>query len=158
MPPTNDPDAGPSGFAADALLARTRKAVLNVLVVVAMMIAASGGLLRYRAGQGGAPPARGLHDALLFALMAAAVVSYLIRRSGLRQTASRPPERRAAIFYRTHVGAAAVAALGVPIGLAYGWLVDPGLEGVAPFWVVPIALGFLAFPRRGEIDELATGD
>ena len=51
-----------------------------MLVGVGFMIAVSGWLIRRRAGEVIAPPARGLHDGLLFALMAVAVASYLVRR------------------------------------------------------------------------------
>jgi peptidoglycan/LPS O-acetylase OafA/YrhL len=154
---TNDPDDALTGPAMADGLTRTRKAVLNVLVGVGFMIAVSGWLIRRRAGEVIAPPARGLHDGLLFALVAVAVASYLVRR-GSRRVASLPPDRRQSVFYRTHAGSAAIAALGVPLGLAYGWFVDPSLEGVAPFWVVPMALGLLAIPRRGELEPPGGGD
>ena len=153
MAHTNEPDDPPPSIAMEACLARTRKAVLDVLVGVGMMIAVSGWLLRRRAGQDLPLPPRGLHDGLLFALLVVAVCGYLVRRAWAARPASLTPDRRAARFFRTHVGSAAIAALGVPIGLAYGWFVDPRLEGVAPFWVIPLALGFLAIPRRGELDE-----
>jgi hypothetical protein len=136
----------------DACLRRTRKAVLDVLIGVGAMIAMSGWLIRGRAAVGVAHPVRGLHDGLLLGLMAAAVASYLFRRSWSRRPVGLPPVRREARFFWSHVGAAAVAAIGPALGLAYGWFVDPSLEGVAPFWVVPMAMGALAFPRRGELD------
>jgi hypothetical protein len=153
---TNDPDADVNGSAMADGLARTRKAVLNMLVGVGFMIAVSGGLIRRRAEDAIAPRGRWLHDGLLFALMAVAVASYLARRAA-RGVASMPTGRREVHFYRTHVGAAAIAAMGVPLGLAYGWFVDPSLEGVAPFWVVPMALGLLAIPRRGELEPAGGG-
>jgi hypothetical protein len=154
MPHTNDPDAPPPDPAMDACLAQARNAVLNVLVGVGVMIAVSGWLIRRRAREGIAAPTRGLHDGLLFALIVAAVASYLVRRAWARRPASLRDDRRLARFYWSHVGAAAIAAFGVPLGLAYGWFVDPRLEGVAPFWIVPLALGLLSIPRRGELDSL----
>jgi hypothetical protein len=136
----------------DACLARTRKAVLDVLIGVGVMIAVSGWLLRGRAEAMVPRPARGPHDVLLLALIVAAVASYLSRRSWLRRPAGLPPAPREACFFWSHVGAAAIAAIGPPLGLAYGWFVDASLEGVAPFWVVPMAMGALAFPHRGELD------
>jgi peptidoglycan/LPS O-acetylase OafA/YrhL len=131
MRPTNDRDPVEP---VDRSTARIRNAVLNVLIGIGAMIAASGWLIRIRS-RGPAPrPIPGLHDALLLALLGTAIGSYLTRRRWSR---------------RSHVAAAAIAALGVPIGLAYGWLVDPRLEGVAPFWVIPIAMAILAIPRRG---------
>ncbi len=153
MPHTNDPDQTPDGPSWEASLARTRAAVLNVLVGDAAMIAMSGWLLRRRAEVAIVRTSRELHDVLLFALMIVAVASYLVRRNGPRRASRLTPERREARFFRSHVAAAAIAALGVPLGLAYGWWVDPRLEGVVPFWVIPLALGFLAVPRRLELLE-----
>jgi hypothetical protein len=149
----NDPDRTPDGLSWEASLARTRAAVLNVLVAVAVMIALCGWLLRRRAEDAIARAPRGLHDALLFALLVVAVASYLARRSRPRRASSVTPGRREVQFFRSHVAGAAIAALGVPLGLAYGWWVDPRLEGVIPFWVIPLALGFLAIPRRLELLE-----
>ena len=152
MAHTNEPDGPTPSNGMVACLARTRGAVLNVLVGVGMMIAISGWLLRRRAGQDLPLPPGGLHDGLQLALLVVAVGGYLVRRAWARRPASLPVDRLEARFYRSHVGSAAIAALGVPLGLAFGWFVDPRLGGVAPFWVVPLALGFLAYPRRGELD------
>lgn len=142
MPPTSEETSGE--------LARTRSAVLNVMVGIAAMIAVSGWLIRLRA-QGPAPrPIPGLHDALLLGLFVTSAASYLIRRRWTRWATSLSPSTRPPDFHRSHVAAAAVAALGVPIGLAYGWFVDPSFDGIAPFWVVPMAMGLLAIPRRWE--------
>ena len=137
-------------------LVRTRSAVLNVLVGDGLMIAVSGWLLRRRAEDAIVRPDRGLHDALLLSLVAVAVASYVMRRRWTGRPSPAASDRRDARFFWSHVGAAGLAALGIPLGLAYGWWVDPRLEGVIPFWVVPMALGFLALPRRGELEELDT--
>jgi hypothetical protein len=153
MPATNEVDLTIPDPADDTCLRRTRSAVLNVLVVVGMMIAVSGWLLRRRAEQVLNPPRRGLHDALLIALFAVGISSYLVRRiSRIRPGRVDDVQWRSRFFW-SHVAAAAIAALAVPLGLAYGWWVDPRLQGVIPFWVVPLALGFLAMPRRGELDD-----
>jgi hypothetical protein len=154
MPPTNEPAVSPVDPEREACLSRTRAAVLNVLVVAGFLIAVSGWLLRRRAEQGVIKPSRAWHDGLLFGLIAVAVCSYLVRRPRRRRSDAPSPSQRAARFFWTHVGSAAIAAIGVPLGLVYGWLVDPRLEGVIPFWVVPMALGFLALPRRGENVEV----
>lgn len=154
MRPTNDPDA-PSSAQED--LALTRVSVLNVLVGVGLMIAASGWLIRRRADDPAFRPVPGLHDALLLALLASAVGSYLIRRRWLRRETLAPDDQTPPDFHRSHVAAAVVAALGVPIGLAYGWFVDPRFEGVAPFWIIPMAMGWLAIPRRSEPDRPIRG-
>ena len=154
MPHTNDPGSGPGDPGREAFLLRTRKSVLNVLVAVALLIALSGGLLRVRAEAGLVRPARALHDALLNSLFGVAVASYLVRRGSSRRSDHLPMGRRLRRFYWFHVGAALVAAIGVPLGLAYGWWVDPQLKAVIPFWVVPLALGLLAIPRRAELDDI----
>jgi hypothetical protein len=154
MPHTNDPLAGPDQAGRDVLLLRTRRAVLNVLVGVAIMIAVSGWLLGRRAEDRIVVPARGTHDGLLIGLFTAGIFSYFLRRRGMRSSTHLPMDRRLRDFYWSHVGAAAIAALGVPMGLAYGWWVDPRLEGVIPFWVVPLALGFLSIPRRTELEDV----
>lgn len=154
MLPTNDPDPAPVGPDMEACLSRTRSSVLNVLVGMGGMIAASGGLLRRRAGQGVVVPAPGSHDGLLFGLIVVAVASYFVRRAWLRRTGTMPADGRAARFFWTHVGSAAIAAVGIPLGLLFGWYVDPHLDAVIPFWVVPLALGFMALPRRGELEDL----
>jgi hypothetical protein len=153
MPHTNDPGAVTGVAGPDACLRRTRTAVLNVLVGVGLMIAVSGWLLRRRA-EDIVRPAPGMHEGLLLSLVLVAVASYLVRRAGLGPLSGVPAGRRGARFFRSHVGSSVIAAIGVPLGLIYGWFVDPRLEGVIPFWVVPLALGFLAIPRRGELDNL----
>ncbi len=142
MPPTSEESAGE--------LARTRSAVLNVMVGIAAMIGVSGWLIRLRAQEPAFRPIPGLHDALLLGLFGTSVASYLIRRRWTRWATSLSPVGRPPDFLRSHVAAAAVGALGVPLGLAHGWFVDPSFEGVAPFWVVPMAMGLLAIPRKWE--------
>jgi hypothetical protein len=136
------------------LLERTRSAVLNVLVGVGAAIALGGWLLRGRAEAGRPVPPRGLHEVLMIALVALAASSYALRRLLARRAARLDPGRREPAFFRAHVLPAAIAALAAPLGIAYGWWVAPRLEAVIPFWVVPLALGFLAIPRAHEVDEL----
>jgi hypothetical protein len=154
MPHTNDHRAVPDEGAREVLLLRTRRAVLDVLMGVAVMIAVGGWLLGRRADDRIAVPARGTHDGLLIALFVVGIVSYFWRRRGIRSSTRLPIDRRRRDFYWSHVGAAAIAALGAPLGLAYGWWVDPRLEAVIPFWVIPLALGFLSIPRRAELDDI----
>jgi hypothetical protein len=151
MSHTNDHLAVPDEDGREILLRGTRRAVLNVLVGVAVMIAVSGWLLRRRADDRVVVPDRGTHDGLLIALFVAGIVSHFWRRRGLRRSTQLPNDRGLRDFYWSHVGSAAIAALGVPLGLAYGWWVEPRLEAVIPFWVVPLALGFLSIPRRVEL-------
>ncbi len=157
MRPTPEPDQPSTGsrHAPDACLERARSSVLNVLVVVGLSIAVSGWLLRGRAESPPPPrPAKALNNSLYLALIAVAVTSYATRRL----IASRVPRarsgRRDPLFYWSHVGPALIAALAVPLGFAYGWLVSPRLDAIIPFWAVPFALGFLSLPRPAELLDL----
>jgi hypothetical protein len=138
--------------AAADCLERTRTAVLNVLVAAGTAIAISGWVLRWRDRWmvERAPAAVG--QALLSGLAAVAVLSYATRRALAGRGALRDPEARTARFWRGHVLSAGVAALAVPLGLAYGWFVRPRLDAVGPFWLAALALGALAFPRAAELE------
>jgi hypothetical protein len=139
--------------AAQACLERTRSAVLNVLVGVGLTIAIGGWLLQGRAAAERPAPPRGLHDSLMLILIGLAVASYIVRRGSGRRVARLDSGRRESAFFWSHVLAAAIAAPGAALGIVYGWWVDPRLEAVIPFWVVPLALGFLAVPRSRELDD-----
>jgi hypothetical protein len=89
----------------------------------------------------------------MLVLIALAIASYLVRRVLDRRAAFLNPERGEAAFYWAHVLPAAIAALAAPLGIVYGWLIDPLLPAVIPFWVVPLALGFLFVPRSHELDR-----
>lgn len=153
MRPTNEPGEPAADASRQRLLHRTRRSVLDVLLVTGVMIAASGWLLRSRGDEVPVRTDRNLSYGLVVGLVLVALVSHTWRRASARGAAVGTPDERAARFYRSHVGPAAVAALGVPLGLAYGGWVDSRLGSVAPFWVVPLALGFLAWPRRAELDD-----
>jgi hypothetical protein len=86
-------------------------------------------------------------------LIGLAVASYIVRRGSGRRVARLDPVRRESAFFWSHVLAAAIAAPAAALGIVYGWWVDPRLEAVIPFWVVPLALGLLAMPRSGELDD-----
>jgi hypothetical protein len=136
-----------------ACLERTRAVVLDILVADGIGIAISGSLLR-RADIGfllRAPDIVG--QMLLGTLMALAISSYVWRRVWSGRAALRDPARRARRFYLGHVVAAAIGALAVPLGFAYGSLIDPELIGVGPFWVVALALGALALPRASDLTD-----
>jgi purine-cytosine permease-like protein len=153
MPDTNDPDPLSADAAWAACLERTRSAVLNVLVGVGLTIAMGGWLLRGRAEAGPLPKPQRLHEVLLAALIVLVVASYLVRRRARRRVAATDPSHRQAAFYRSHVLAATIAALAAPLGIVYGWWIDPRLSAVIPFWVVPLALGFQSIPRARELDD-----
>jgi hypothetical protein len=152
MHPTPEPETTALDPASQTCLIRTRLAVLNVLVAVGLTIAVSGWLLRGRppdvAGQAG----RDIHQALTFGWLGLGVSSFLLRRITGRRTALSDPVRRESRFFWSHVLPALTAALIAPLGLLHGWLSDPRLEAIIPFWVVPMALGVLALPRASELD------
>jgi hypothetical protein len=136
-----------------ACLERTRSHVLNVLVVVGLSIALSGWLLRTRAQTWQPRPAKTLSDSLYAALVMLAALSYIARRVLGTRAQHAEPGRRNRLLYWSHVGPATIAALAIPLGLAYGWLVAPQLDAVIPFWAVPFALGFLCLPRKSELTD-----
>jgi hypothetical protein len=160
MPPTAEPDLAnfDSGQGLQPCLNRTRSHVLNVLVVVGLSIAVSGWLLRVRAQTWQPRPAKTLSDSLYVALIALAAASYIARRVlGARATRAEAG-RRAHLFYWSHVAPALIAAVAIPLGFAYGWLVAPRLDAVIPFWAVPFAMGFLSLPRKAELADIERPD
>lgn len=130
-----------------ACLERTRSAVLNVLVVIGIGIALSGWLLSRRAfGPALWPPEEARRFALL-ALLGIVLLSVSVRRMGTSRMFLQDHARRARRFYWAHVAGAAIGALAVPLGFAYGWAIRPRLDGVGPFWAVALAMGVLSLPR-----------
>jgi hypothetical protein len=128
-------------------------AVLNVLVGVGLTIAVGGWLLLGRAAVHRPAPPGGLADASMPGLLALILASCLLRYVLARRAAYVAPGRRASAFFWAHVLPAAVIASAAPLGIAYGWWVDPRLEGVMPFFVIPLALGFLFLPRSYELND-----
>jgi len=129
--------------------------VLNVLVAVGLSIAVSGWLLRARAQAWQPRPASSLSEVLYGALGVLTAASYVARRV-LQARVSRDHQGSNSRFYWSHVGPAAAASLAVPLGLAYGWLVSPRLDAIAPFWAVPFVIGFLCLPRQSELATFET--
>jgi hypothetical protein len=127
--------------------------VLNVMVVVGLSIAVSGWLLRTRAQTWQPRPAKTLSDSLYAALVVLSAVSYISRRVLGARARRAEPGRSNRLLYWSHVGPAVIAALAVPLGLVYGWLVAPRVDAVIPFWAVPFALGFLCLPRKSALTE-----
>lgn len=153
--PDADPGRGP-GRAAEstACLERTRSAVLNVLVVVGAGIAASGWVLGRHEPDAALPwGAIRTGRALMAALAVLGAASYLTLRVVTGREMLRDPARRASRFFRGRVASAVIAALAIPLGFAHGWLVDPNLKALAPYWVAALGLGFLALPRGHELDD-----
>ncbi len=157
MHPTFDPDSTSldANQRAQRCLARTRSHVLNVLVAVGLAIAVSGWLLRARARAWQPRQASSLSEVLYIALGVLTAASYVARRM-LQARASRVGQGSDSQFYWSHVGPAAAAALAVPLGFAYGWLVAPRLDAIAPFWAVPFVIGFLCLPRQSELAACET--
>jgi len=133
----------------------TRGAVLNLLVVTGFFIAISGAVLRWRSAHSGAIGSKSLHGKLMIGLLVIAVASFLSRRLLGSRARLKDPETRASRFFWSHLLAAVVAALAAPVGLLHGWLVAPGLDSIGPFWVVALALGFIALPRQYELEGFA---
>jgi hypothetical protein len=137
-------------------LEKTRGAVLNILVASGLLIAISGGLLRWRTlDKEGGIRSNSLHERLMIALVALAVVSFLTRRLLGTRVRLKDGSTRTSRFFWSHFVSALVAALAVPLGLVHGWLVAPDLESIGPFWVAALALGFLALPREHELKGFA---
>jgi hypothetical protein len=136
-----------------ACLERTRSAVLNILMADGIGLAVSGVLLRWRDRGALFRASDATRRTLLGALFALVVASYLTRRIVGRRSSLRDPGPRARRFFRAHVVAAAIGALAIPLGFTYGWMVRPRLDGVAPFWVAALALGFLSLPRAAELED-----
>jgi hypothetical protein len=140
--------------AATACLEHTRSVVLNVLVAVGCGIAVSGFLLRWRDTWMTTFAPETVKKGLLAGLLVLTVTSYSTRRVlGSRAALLSSGDWRAR-FFRVHVGSAAIGALAIPLGFVYGWFVQPRLDGVIPFWVAALALGFLALPRTHELEGL----
>ena len=135
-------------------LNRTRSGVLNVLVASGVGIAASGLLLRWRDGWAVSSATVAQRRLLLGGLFVLTVMSYVTRRVLVVRSRLGEPVGRAHRLYWAHIIAALIAALAVPLGLAYGWFVRPRLDAVAPFWVAALALGFLALPRSIDFEDL----
>jgi hypothetical protein len=136
-----------------ANLARTRSAVLNVLVVVGGGIAASGWILGRHDPDAALPWGTMKTRQIAFGSLVALVAgSYTTLRVLTGREALRDPEKRASRFFRGRVAASIVGALAIPLGFAYGWSIDSRLQAVAPFWIAALALGWLAMPRGGELD------
>lgn len=147
---------GPTDLSvADATaLERARSAVMNVLVVVGLGIAASGFFLgRKERGEVLVPP-RDLDLWTYGGLMLLCLASVLARRVLASRDRLRDRRTRASRFWTAHVLAAALGALALPLGFAYGWLVRPRIDGVGPFWVVALALGAMAYPRAYALRDL----
>jgi hypothetical protein len=135
-----------------ACIDRTKSAVLNVMVAEGAAIAVSGwglGRLDHGAVLGNQVLAWRLMMALLFLIL---LFSRVLLRVGAGRAALRNPRRRSARFLLAHVGSAMIGALAVPLGVVYGWAIEPTLSGIAPFWVVALGVGFLSLPRAVELE------
>jgi len=153
MRPTPVPDSPSHDPSWHACLARTRAAVLNTLVGVGLAIAVSGWLLRGRAETWQPRPTQIWQKSLTIGLIVLGTASYLSLRIMGRQARRADPEQRPSAFFWAHLVPALIAATAVPLGLVYGWIVAPRLDGIIPFWVVPLGLGFLSLPRERELAD-----
>jgi hypothetical protein len=125
---------------------------LNVLIAVGLIIAVSGGLLRFRTADARLLVPGYLQKALMVGLLVIGVTSYSTRRmlyERMRRAQAAPSE---SVFYWSHLIPAIIASLAGPLGFVYGWWIDSSVQSVIPFWVVAFALGSLALPRTGELE------
>jgi hypothetical protein len=153
MHPTPAPDAPSRDPDWHACLLRTRSAVLNTLVGVGLSIAVSGWLLRGRAETWQPRPATVWKETLTGGLIVLGMASYLSLRIMCQRARRSQPDARLSRFFWSHLIPALIAAAILPLGFAYGWMVAPQLDAVIPFWVVPLALGFLSLPRQRELRD-----
>lgn len=138
--------------AAARWLDRTRSVVLNVMIVDGLAIAATGLILRRWDGIALDVDRESLKKGLLGALFLLFVgAMFVLRRLGGRSRLE-DPSKRGSRYFASRVGAAAVGWGALPLGLAYGMVVDPGLGGVAPFWLTAMVLGRLALPRTVDLE------
>ncbi len=141
--------------AAAALIDRTRSAVLNVMIAAAAGVALSGWILRTR-DRGATLWSPDLtRRACYVALLALVLGSTVARRVLASRSALRDPATRAPRYFRAHVTSAALGALAVPLGLLYGFAIEPRLQAVTPFWVAALAIGVLSLPRTEALEGFA---
>jgi hypothetical protein len=153
MHPTPAPESLNLDSAWRDCLTRTRSAVLNILVGVGLSIAVSGWILRGRVDTWQPRPVQVWQKSLTGGLIVLGTASYLALRIMGRRARRARPDRRHSAFFWSHVIPALIAASAVPLGLVHGWVVAPWLDQVIPFWVVPLALGFLSLPRHRELAD-----
>jgi hypothetical protein len=133
-------------------LRRTRTWVLVVLVFAACLIAAGLAFLRTRPAW--VPLAPSISPQWFrWGLFGVLILSYVVRRVVANRGNLRDPATRAARFHLGHVSSAVIGALAAPLGLAYAFLLQPDSNELAPFWVVVLVTGALAFPRGYELDD-----
>lgn len=147
----NDP--GPTTDPAGDLLARTRSAVLNVLVVAGGGIALSGWFLKGRERGATLWSPDDVRKGAYLGLLGLVAASFALRRTLGSRSALKDPATRSKRFFRAHLAGAVVGALAVPLGLAYAYAVRPDLEAVGPFWVAAMALGYLSLPRADALTD-----
>lgn len=134
------------------LVEQTRSAVLNVMIVSAAGVALTGLALRGR-DRGATLWSPDLtRRACYLTLLLLVMGSTAARRILGSRTALRDPETRAGRFRRSHLVGAVLGALAVPLGLLYGFAIEPRLQAVTPFWVAALALGVLSLPRAEQLD------
>jgi hypothetical protein len=131
-------------------LDRTRRDVLAVLLIEAMVIVAGSLVLRLP-GEGIRPdiPER----AFTTTLMGLVLGSVVLKRALSSRSALRDPSTRADRFRSGHVAGAVLGGLAAPVGLIYAMTARPPLAELAPFWVAALATAALSLPRAHELDD-----
>jgi len=148
------PDPSSDGLepAASHWLERTRSVVLNVMVVDGLAIAATGLILRRWEGIETDLDRGLLKKLLLGGLFGVFIVAlFVLGRLGGRSRLE-APITRGSRYFTSRVAAAVLGWCTLPLGLAYGMLIDPSLGGVAPFWLAAMVLGRLALPRALDLE------
>ena len=83
----------------------------------------------------------------MVALIMLAIASYLARRTARRSAAASGSGRSPQMVLPFACRGRDNRGTGGSARSSLWLLIDPRLEGVIPFWVVALCLGFLAFPR-----------
>jgi hypothetical protein len=132
-------------------LERTRSAVLNLLVLTGLAMAIGGWILARRDRGALFVPPTVARYVFYVTLLGLVVTSETMRRILGSRAALNDPKTRAERFLRAHLTAAAIGALAMPLGFAFGYAIEPQIKAVVPFWVTAMLLGFLALPRSEEL-------
>lgn len=129
---------------------RTRDAVLNAIVGVAVVIALSGIVLARKPVPIPSRETREFARETYAALVGIVLLGYAYRRTYGSATTLREPGGLAR-FRKARLVAIGFATAAAGLGFAHGFYVRPTLNGVAPFWIAALALAALALPKNADL-------
>jgi hypothetical protein len=137
--------------AAVACLDRARTLTVRFGLLGGITIAISGWLLRGRD-----PAASALHWGSIRLVCYALLLLFLLASPWVKRFLASPqalqnPATRCSRYQRMVAARLILAWLCIAVGLAYGFLVEPDIHGVGPFWIAAYALGALAWPRHHDL-------